>query len=382
MLPVLFSVPFLSVNVACPFSRQNVIQETVNVADSETTTPNNCRCTSICGCGFTCAIGRGLGETKDWCITADQCGERLGLSRSWDYCQYLNISQPEYFAKTWEEKTNEIMTHVMLEPSQGQFPNVLGLFRESVITTFDNQWDIMPAGRRKFIHGVGAVCKFTLNITDSPYTGMFKNGKQTGIIRMGSGNDISNGAGVAASAAIKFLRSGVKSGNFVTLHRPGESYNMFEYTLSNHIPEASIVPLANRFTTRKFQQASKCAAKVGLSDIARYDQTGNEEKPVFPFKITLKPTGAVNFREDETPILEFMQQYVDKIQSGTELYSFIAHANPDDIEGRELAKLTVLDGCFPSKYGDEKLFFQHQRVEEDIALRPEWEPAYMSACMR
>ena len=112
----------------------------------------------------------------------------------------------------------------------------------------------------------------------------------------------------------------------------------------------------------------------------RYDQEGNEEAPLFPFQITLRPTGVVRFREDESDILAFMQQFIDKIPAGTELYSFIAHANPDDIDGFELAKLVVVDGCYPSKYGDEKLFFQHQRIEEDIELKPEWEAAYKTEC--
>ena len=112
----------------------------------------------------------------------------------------------------------------------------------------------------------------------------------------------------------------------------------------------------------------------------RYDQEGNEEAPLFPFQITLRPTGVVRFREEESDILAFMQQFIDKIPPGTELYSFIAHASPDDIDGFELAKLVVVDGCYPSKYGDEKLFFQHQRIEEDIELKPEWESAYKTEC--
>ena len=58
------------------------------------------------------------------------------------------------------------------------------------MTDFDNEWDNMPEGRQKFVHGVGAVCKFTLDIHDSPYTGLFKNGVQTGIIRIGPALDM------------------------------------------------------------------------------------------------------------------------------------------------------------------------------------------------
>ena len=47
------------------------------------------------------------------------------------------------------------------------------------------------------------------------------------------------------------------------------------------------------------------------------------------------------------------------------------------MNGTELGKLVVVDGCYPSRYGDEKLFFKHQRIEEDIELMPEWKNDYM-----
>jgi len=385
---------FLSAKGACPFGHQhgeepadeNMDIRTTglkDVADPETTTPHNCVCESTCGCGVGCDIGLGIGETKDWCNTADHCGEWSLTNGYWDYCLYLDTSKPDYVAKTWEEKTDEIMAQVLAEPSEGTFPNVAFIVGESIVTTFDDEWDNMPVARSKYIHGVGAVCKFTLDITDSPYTGMFKNGQQTGIIRIGPALDIANGAGVPPGAGIKFLRSGIGSGNFVVLHSltAGESYNIFDpelYPMYNHILGPSNAQ--EELLVKKFLQGSKCPTKVGLSDIARFDQDGNEEEPIFPFKITLKPTGAVTFREEESPILDFMQQFVDNIPAGTEIYSFIAHANPDDIEGTELAKMVAVDGCFPSKWGDEKLFFQHQRIEEDIELRPEWEAQYMTEC--
>merc|ERR1719507_1422369 len=132
------------------------------------------------------------------------------------------------------------MAQVIEEPSQCTFPNVAFMFSESIVTSFDNQWDNMPAGRQKVIHGVGAVCRFTLDITDSPYTGIFKTGKQTGLIRIGPALDIAKGAGVPPGAGIKFLRSGKTSGNFVALHSltAGPSYNIFDpevYPMYNHI---------------------------------------------------------------------------------------------------------------------------------------------------
>ena len=174
---------------------------------------------------------------------------------------------------TWEEKTKEIMEQVLAEPSPGTFPNVAKIAMESIVTSFDDEWDVMPVGRQKYIHGVGAVCKFTLDIKDSPYTGMFKNGLQTGIIRIGPALDIANGAGVPPGAGIKFLRTGQVSGNFVALRSltAGENYNIFDpdlYHLYNHILGASNPQ--ELILVNKFLQGSTCPTKVGLSDIARY----------------------------------------------------------------------------------------------------------------
>ena len=114
----------------------------------------------------------------------------------------------------------------------------------------------------------------------------------------------------------------------------------------------------------------------------RYDQDGNEEDPIiFPYSISLESTGAVSFREEYSPIFDFLQQFTDNIPDGTPLYSFKTHEDPEDWDGTEIGKLVVVDGCFPSRFGDEKLFFKHQWIAEDIELRPEWEPYYNNGCL-
>ena len=128
----------------------------------------------------------------------------------------------------------------------------------------------MPKGRQKHTHGVGAVCKFTLDIQDSPYTGLFKNGVQTGIIRIGPALDIADGAGPFPGAGIKFLRTGKSSGNIVIGISTNKSYNIFDpdlYPLYNHILGASNPQ--ELILVNKFLQGSECPTKVGLSDIAR-----------------------------------------------------------------------------------------------------------------
>ena len=147
-----------------------------------------------------------------------------------------------------------------------------------MITTMDNEWDIMPAGRVKFTHRTGAVCKFSLDIKNSTFSGLFKNGNRIGIIRIGWNWDggIFEESGPGASAAIKFLRSGVSSGNSVFQRLPEGSiystYNLFDpevNTLVSHRNGILWAGMEKFHGVFKTKQGSKHNFVTGLSDMAR-----------------------------------------------------------------------------------------------------------------
>ena len=83
---------------------------------------------------------------------------------------------------------------------------------------------------------------------------------------------MSNNAGVAPGAGIKFLRTGQSSANMFFLNDldplPDNQYNFFAAPLYNHI--ASAKSPAAIALVQKFMQASACPPKTGLSDAARY----------------------------------------------------------------------------------------------------------------
>ena len=60
----------------------------------------------------------------------------------------------------------------------------------------------------------------------------------------------------------------------------------------------------------------------------------------------------------------------------------MAHSGPGDVTGTELGNMVVADGggCTTSKFGDEHLFFRHQRIEDDIHIKPQWENSYLAEC--
>ena len=135
---------------------------------------------------------------------------------------------------------------------------------QSALTTTDNEWDFMPAGRVKSIHALGGVCKFRIDINNSIYSGVLKNGTRTGIMRV-------SGKG-RAGAAMKFLRSGVSSGNVVFQRLPMDFaiYNIFEpemNTLSTHRNGINDV-LEYLHGVIKDRQASRYSFAVGVSDLA------------------------------------------------------------------------------------------------------------------
>ena len=97
------------------------------------------------------------------------------------------------------------------------------------------------------------------------------------------------------------------------------------------------------------------------------------------FQVTFVPTGEVNFREEPSDMIEFYKQF-DDIAVGTAVYELRGHQNPDDAEGFLIGNVVTTDKCVNSLYGDTKMFFKHQYIAEDKALRPEWADAYDAGC--
>jgi len=350
------------------------------IANPETTTPNGCTCNSDCGA----TVHDGFKE--DWCKVDGNCGKYSYLPsvRSyWDYCLYkYDGLKPQYRNLDWRAKHGLIWAKVTEDESLGaNYP--ADAFKESLKTAFENEWDFLPEGRRKAIHGVGAVCQFTMNISnDSPYTGVFKAGETiSGLIRMGSAQDLPS---MVPGIAVKILRTGTMSANLVALHTfdplPNENYNFFAVPVSNFI-DAEAERLATKVLERRFCQATDhCINRVGVSNFCTHDQNGHEESsPVFPFRITFEPA-EVQFPEEEPDSVEAFHNQFKAIAIGTKLYTVRTMRDPEDTEGFVLGDMITTDICHPSKYGDTVLAFKHQWVSEDVALKPEWRDAYDESC--
>lgn len=250
----------------------------------------------------------------DWCHTSENCGEHHVIDGWWDKCLYLDSSKPDYVALGWKEKQEQMWSHIMADNSTAPYLHLASIFNESMKTSFDNEWDVMPAGRKKLAHPVGSVCPFVVNIVDSPFTGIFQTGEAHGLIRLGSGVPIDEKSGVFTGGGVKFFRTGRSSANFVILNKFGPMadniYNFFAVSLSNHVQDdiaPALIPLVT-----KSCEASSCPTKVGISDVCRYDQEGNEaEKVVFPFKVNYFITQQQNAKPSNSfhVLIEAKQSY-------------------------------------------------------------------------
>ena len=74
-----------------------------------------------------------------------------------------------------------------------------------------------------------------------------------------------------------------------------------------------------------------------------------------------------------------MKQFTN-LPVGTVLYQLRGHQSPEDKEGVLLGAVVTTDDCVTSQYGDTKLFFRHQYINEDKELMPEWADAYNDGC--
>lgn len=335
--------------------------------DRGQTTNKGCVCSS--SCGATVDFGA---AACDWCKTEGSCGDYSYTHFTYyDYCKYPQNNTWE--AQSATDKLSYLLDKIYASNKRGDIANPLNLLQASVQTSFDNMWDVMPNGRPKYIHAVGAVAVFHLDIVNTKYTGVFSQGRQTGLMRLGSAKEITTSSGSVPGMGIKFLRSGVHSANFVVLHSLDgiKGYNMFSVNQSNHIPPPPSAS-ATAILAEKFKQASNCVTMVGLSDACTWDATGKRApSPVFPYKVIFATTGKASMPDTPQTTDQALNNLILGAPIGTNVYDVYAQEGPKT-SPELLGKLTLASDFVSSNFGDVKLFFRHQRIEEDWQQRRDW----------
>lgn len=295
----------------------------------------------------------------------------------YDWCLYP--AYPPWESHTAQDKHETLLLNVnMTNKTSGEYPNVLnvltGIIGESVMTTFDAHADVFPHSvdapwRKKQIHSVGVTAGFKFESNGRhPFTGVFQ-GTETGIVRFSSAKQPGKG-GFAPGMGMKFLRDGRESANFVAMYTLdgqscGES-NFFEHEWSNHIPWTDNFGL--QIIAAKFWQASNCPLMVGLSDLATETADAPAAPGSFPFQLFFSP----KYRSDcDCMDYDACLGNLSAIPIGSQLFEVAAIASPG-AERQVVGNITLTSKLMPSSFGDTELFFEHQRMEDDFAIHPEW----------
>jgi len=240
--------------------------------------------------------------------------------------------------------------------------NMLKLGFSSMDASFDTNSNELPPGRVKYVHPLGTVAKVKYVSKTSRYTGMF-NGADSCLTRLSLA--INPGSKFSPGMAIKCFtdNSAYASVNFISmfsLDGQGENFNFFANEFSNLIqPSSSILLRAVEAVT--FRRASSCPANISLKQFASVDQGGKDTGSAskWPVQIWLKPTGQANF--PTTKGREFRNDLAT-IPVGTALWNVEVNSNGS----REVIGSIVTTSRFiSSSHGDDVLFFQHSRGEND-----------------
>merc|ERR1711862_1017540 len=178
---------------------------------------------------------------------------------------------------------------------------------------------------------------------------------------------------------IKFLRDGRESANLVAMYslggQPCEETNFFEHVWSNHIPATSDFGL--KLVVDKFWQGSSCPQMVGLSDFATTDANTPAAPGSFPFELQFAPRSGIwgepDFVHVDCDCMDYDEcvHNLEAIPNGTPLFVVWARASPGALL-MPIGNITLTSKLAASAFGDEQLFFQHQRMEDDFAIHPEW----------
>eukprot|EP00091_Calanus_sinicus_P018456 TRINITY_DN4220_c0_g1_i2.p1 TRINITY_DN4220_c0_g1~~TRINITY_DN4220_c0_g1_i2.p1 ORF type:complete len:357 (-),score=107.20 TRINITY_DN4220_c0_g1_i2:86-1156(-) len=295
-----------------------------------------------------------------------------------------SVSSDEYLLLSAAEKNTIIWDNCKQDTTSAPWFSSLeltGLFKESMCSVFKTQGDELPwekdlvfyGWRKKYIHTVGTVGQVEWrNLGDHPYTGLFEGATQ-GIVRFSLAKEPSPESNATAPGlGLKLLRDGMDSANLVAMYSVDgqDSWNFFKNNFTNHIAPAGLglVPIA-----LKFSQATNNVQQVALSDFAQYGQTGTTvAEPNFPYMLTFQPTGEFTFPDNYVrPFTEDLTS----IPSGSTLYKVWALDQPTELGGTEkhIADLVLVSDMITSLWGDQHLFFRHQDMVEDSAIKPEWE---------
>jgi hypothetical protein len=248
---------------------------------------------------------------------------------------------------------------------------------------------LKAVSKTKLIHSVGVVAKVKFNWLPAArkYTGSFR-GAEHAIARFSSAAAPSGGKCTPA-LAVKVLRNGKPSGNFMAMHKldATDDLNFFAHPLATHVPTVhSSIPvklLVSRFSKAlsnyNFKKHDGYPSMIGLKDFAAVEQNGTEVPLAdrkAPWVLYFEPKKAVKdlygtLDVDATTGLKGFGGRPANLAANQALYDVFALENPGSyMQPEKIGELVFLDGLFKSRFGDEHLLFKHVFMENEELKQP------------
>jgi hypothetical protein len=236
--------------------------------------------------------------------------------------------------------------------------------------------DELEEGRRKLIHAFGAEARLRLVISPGAaggYTGISQSGAECVIGRFSLASKPATDTSIPALALKIFIGGDRPSLNLHLMHSIDDQagHNFFARTFSN------ILPPANAFAKRLLASAfERSAVQFGARDpdpgrltLEHLAGTLPDGAPVAtpkaPYRLLLKPTASARALMQDAGAGDDFRLKLAGLPVGQAVYELYTLAEGDPPErARLLGELVLAAPVVSSRYGDEKLYFQHNMARK------------------
>src|SRR6185369_9659165 len=236
--------------------------------------------------------------------------------------------------------------------------------------------DELEAGRTKLIHSFGAEARLRLDINDGAgagYSGIFRSGAQCIIGRFSLAARPDSDSSIPGLALKIFIDGARPSVNLHLMHsidgEPG--HNFFGHTFSNILPPPEALSkrvLANGFrrSAQQFGARDPNPGRLTLEHLAGTLTNGKRELPVkAPYQILFQPTPPARALMQDARVADDFRVRLAQLKVGQALYEVLARGEGGAAEeDTHLGRLVLTSPVVSSRYGDEKLYFQHNMARD------------------
>jgi len=274
----------------------------------------------------------------------------------------------------WDK--NDKLQHLLksLEGMTEDFHPVFDYSRDN-LPTWGGAFGVFT--RHKIIHRTGTVAKAKfVTHGNSNYTGIFGSGCKHVIIRLSSSVAyVATPRSFLPGIAIKFLRSKKTSANILAYNTAEgvETFNFFKHDFTNNLPEFSSdeVDFGKKMFLKKTTKVSDYPFKLGLSNICEYDEDGNAfSTPVFPYRVYFQPKKYLRSLFPDEFVTSDLASQIMTLKPGV-IFNVYAEAFPY-AKPELIGFIEMTTSPINSSFGDNALFFAHQKKEDDFEYHPEW----------